>query len=67
MIVHFYEPYQGQIRLNGNDLKTIDKKTLRQYINYLPQQAYIFSGSILANLTLGDESNIFSIRDYSRL
>ncbi|MFQ6173629.1 peptide cleavage/export ABC transporter [Streptococcus anginosus] len=53
MIVHFYEPYQGQIRLNGNELKTIDRKVLRQYINYLPQQAYIFSGSILENLTLG--------------
>ena len=58
MIVHFYEPYQGQIRLNGNDLKTIDKKVLRQYINYLPQQAYIFSGSILENLTLGADQTV---------
>ena len=58
MIVHFYEPYQGQIRLNGNDLKTIDKKVLRQYINYLPQQAYIFSGSILDNLTLGADQTV---------
>lgn len=53
MIVNFYEPYKGTIRINGNDLKLLDKKHLRQYINYLPQQAYIFSGSILDNLTLG--------------
>ncbi len=65
MMVHFYEPYKGQIRLNGNDLKMIDKKTLRQYINYLPQQAYIFSGSILENLTLGT-NQIFSQKEIIR-
>lgn len=65
MMVHFYEPYKGQIRLNGNDLKMIDKKTLRQYINYLPQQAYIFSGSILENLTLGT-NQIFSQEEIIR-
>lgn len=53
MIVNFFEPYKGRITINKNDLKMIDKKVLRQHINYLPQQAYIFSGSILENLTLG--------------
>ncbi|WP_261813752.1 peptide cleavage/export ABC transporter [Streptococcus bouchesdurhonensis] len=53
MIVNFFEPYKGRITMNNNDLKMIDKKVLRQHINYLPQQAYIFSGSILENLTLG--------------
>ncbi|MCE2065988.1 peptide cleavage/export ABC transporter [Streptococcus thermophilus] len=53
MIVNFFEPYKGRITINNNDPKLIDKKTLRQHINYLPQQAYIFSGSILENLTLG--------------
>lgn len=53
MIVNFFEPYKGRITINNNDLKMIDKKVLRQHINYLPKQAYIFSGSILENLTLG--------------
>ncbi|MFC3932585.1 peptide cleavage/export ABC transporter [Streptococcus dentapri] len=53
MIVNFYEPNKGRIRINGNDLKTIDKTVLRQHVNYLPQQAYVFSGTILENLTLG--------------
>lgn len=53
MIVNFFEPYKGRITINNNDLKLVDKMTLRQHINYLPQQAYIFSGSILENLTLG--------------
>lgn len=53
MIVNFFEPYKGRITLNNHDLKMVDKKALRQHVNYLPQQAYIFSGSILENLTLG--------------
>lgn len=35
MIVNFFEPYKGRITLNHNDLKMVDKKVLRQYINYL--------------------------------
>lgn len=58
MLVNFFEPYKGRITINQNDLKTIDKKNLRQYINYLPQQAYIFNGSILENLTLGAKQGI---------
>ena len=53
MIVNFFDPYKGQITINHQDIKNIDKKILRRHINYLPQQAYIFNGSILENLTLG--------------
>uniref|UniRef100_UPI003211A5FF peptide cleavage/export ABC transporter BlpA n=1 Tax=uncultured Streptococcus sp. TaxID=83427 RepID=UPI003211A5FF len=53
MIVNFFEPYKGHITINHQDIKNIDKKVLRRHINYLPQQAYIFNGSILENLTLG--------------
>ena len=53
MIVNFFEPYKGHISINHQDIKNIDKKVLRRHINYLPQQAYIFNGSILENLTLG--------------
>ena len=53
MMVNFYEPNRGIARINGYDLKVIDKTALRQHISYLPQQAYVFSGSIMDNLTLG--------------
>ena len=53
MMVNFYEPNRGVARINGYDLKVIDKTALRQHISYLPQQAYVFSGSIMDNLTLG--------------
>lgn len=58
MMVNFYSPNQGNITLGSYDYKTIDKKILRQHINYLPQQSYVFSGSILENLTLGASDNI---------
>ena len=53
MMVNFYDPSQGEINLGGVNLNQIDKKALRQYINYLPQQPYVFNGTILENLLLG--------------
>ncbi|CGE92919.1 competence factor transporting ATP-binding protein/permease ComA [Streptococcus pneumoniae] len=53
MMVNFYDPSQGEISLDGVNLNQIDKKALRQYINYLPQQPYVFNGTILENLLLG--------------
>ena len=53
MMVNFYNPSQGEIRLGDLNLNHIDKKSLRQYINYLPQQPYVFNGTILENLLLG--------------
>ena len=58
MIVNFFEPYKGHLTINHQDIKNIDKKVLRRHINYLPQQAYIFNGSILENLTLGGNDMI---------
>lgn len=65
MIVNFFEPYKGHISINHQDIKNIDKKVLRRHINYLPQQAYIFNGSILENLTLGG-NNMISQEDILR-
>ena len=65
MIVNFFDPYKGHISINHQDIKNIDKKVLRRHINYLPQQAYIFNGSILENLTLGG-NNMISQEDILR-
>ena len=53
LLVNFYKPYKGTISLNGQNIDQLDKRSLRQFINYLPQQSYVFSGSLLDNLTLG--------------
>lgn len=54
LLVNFFEPSSGTILINGHQLNSIDKHTLRKYINYLPQDPYIFSGTILDNLQLGN-------------
>lgn len=55
LLVDFFEPSAGEILINGQQLKIIDKHVLRSHINYLPQDPYIFSGSILENLQLGNK------------
>ena len=53
MLVTFYQPTKGTIRLGGRDIQQVDKTLLRQQINYLPQKPYVFNGTILENLLLG--------------
>lgn len=53
MMVNFYDPSQGEISIGDINLNQVDKHILRRYINYLPQQPYVFNGTILENLLLG--------------
>ncbi|MGT2743277.1 peptide cleavage/export ABC transporter ComA [Streptococcus plurextorum] len=53
MLVNFFDAYKGNISLNNVDITQMDKQALRQHINYLPQQPYVFNGTILDNLLLG--------------
>ena len=58
LLVGFFEPTNGDILLNSHSLKEINRHTLRSYINYTPQEPYVFSGTILDNLKLGNRDNI---------
>ena len=53
MMVNFYEANTGEMRLNSTNMNQIDKTALRRHVNYLPQQPYVFNGTILENLLLG--------------
>ncbi len=58
LIVNFFQPYKGEITIKSLNTNLLDKRLLRKYINYLPQQPYVFSGSILENLTLGADESV---------
>ncbi|GAB2022787.1 peptide cleavage/export ABC transporter [Pseudolactococcus yaeyamensis] len=58
LIVNFFEVSKGAIKFGKTDIKNIDKKILRQKVNYVPQQPYIFTGSIMENLTLGVKAEV---------
>lgn len=53
LLVNFFEPIDGKITINDQDIQKIDKKVLRQYITYVPQEPAIYSGTILENLLMG--------------
>lgn len=53
MMVNFYDASKGEIRVHGTPINQINKKVLRQHINYLPQQPYVFNDTIMENLLLG--------------
>jgi ATP-binding cassette subfamily B protein len=48
----FYEINQGQILLDGVDTKNYSLNTLRSYIGMVLQDVFLFSGSVMDNITL---------------
>lgn len=55
LIPRFYDPSSGQIKVNGNDLSTIDPKILREQIAIVPQKNILFTGSVAENIRWGKE------------
>ncbi len=53
LLVNFYQPTTGKILINGQDISTLSQPDLRNYVTYLPQTPYIFSGSVIENIALG--------------
>jgi ATP-binding cassette subfamily B protein len=52
----FYEPQIGRILVDGVDLRTIDNRSLRRQIGFVPQEVILFPGTVLENLRLFDET-----------
>ena len=53
LIERFYDPQSGVVRLDGTDLKAIDRETLRSQIGYVEQDAPVLAGTIAENLRIG--------------
>ncbi|WP_042148589.1 MULTISPECIES: type I secretion system permease/ATPase [unclassified Pseudoalteromonas] len=53
LLVNFYQPSEGAIRIDGIDIKQISPADLRQKIGCLAQDSTLFFGSIRDNITLG--------------
>jgi len=54
LLLRFYDPQTGQIRIDDHDLRDLNLDSLRSRIGYVDQEAFFFSGTIEENLTLGD-------------
>jgi len=68
LLVNFYQPTRGIIRLDNIDINHISTSKLRNTFNYLPQSPYIFSGTIAENISLGkDNATMEEIRHAAKL
>lgn len=54
LIPRLYDVTQGEIRLDGIDIRQMNQRDLRQRIGYIPQKGMLLSGSIRDNLTFGN-------------
>ena len=63
LLLRFYDPHQGRIRLDGVDVRTIDLADLRDVMGLVAQEPVLFSGSVAENLRYGDpEADIDRLR-----
>lgn len=62
LIPRFYDPTEGDVLVNGVNVRNYDQQVLNNKIGYVPQKAVLFSGDISSNVGYGDNGS----GDYSR-
>ncbi|MEF9951111.1 MAG: ABC transporter ATP-binding protein [Clostridium sp.] len=56
LIPRFYDVTEGEILINGVDLRNVSQKKLRDRIGFVPQKGMLFSGTIESNIKYGRKS-----------
>jgi ATP-binding cassette subfamily B protein len=52
LLLKFYKPDAGAILIDGHNLQDMDAAALRSHIGYVPQDIYVFEGTIAENIAL---------------
>lgn len=55
LILRFYDVTEGEILMDGVDIRKLRLKELRDMIGYVPQKGLLFSGTIASNIRIGNE------------
>jgi ABC-type multidrug transport system fused ATPase/permease subunit len=53
LLLRFYDPTQGQVMLDGHDLRSITKSSFRAHFALVQQESFLFNESILDNIRYG--------------
>ncbi len=53
LLLRFYDPQTGRIRVDGVDIATVDPDALRERLSLVPQDPTVFSGSVIDNIRYG--------------
>lgn len=56
LIARFYDPTAGTVAVGGIDLRTVDQHSLREQIVVVPQEGFLFAGSVADNIRLARPS-----------
>ncbi len=68
LVPRFYDPAEGEILIDGQNIADITKSSLRQQLAYVSQQPYLFEGTIRDNIRYGrPEATDAEIEDAARL
>jgi len=56
MVARFYDPVEGAVRIDGYDLRTVTQRSLREQLGIVPQEGFLFSGTVRDNIAFGRPS-----------
>jgi ATP-binding cassette subfamily B protein len=53
LVARFYDPQHGQVLVDGHDLRELSSKALRSQLGIVPQEGFLFSGTVRDNIAFG--------------
>ena len=53
LLTRFYDPDSGAVTVDGNDLRALDLGAFRRQLGYVPQEAFLFTGTVRDNIAYG--------------
>ena len=53
LLARFYDPREGRITIDGHDLRDFTQASLRRQLGIVPQEGFLFSGSVAENIAFG--------------
>ena len=56
LVARFYDPTSGAVLVDGHDLRSVSAHSLRSQMGIVPQEAFLFSGTVRENIAFGRPS-----------
>jgi ATP-binding cassette, subfamily B, bacterial len=53
LVARFYDPTEGRVLVDGHDLRDVTAESLRSQLGIVPQEGFLFSGTIRDNIAFG--------------